>query len=194
MEGQARPARWIHAVRAVLAAGLVAVGMLAGAPAGGAASPPKLVMPANVPGGFRNVVAIVPTTKKGRVIAGSSGGVAGRLVVPPGSVPGETDVLITTGATKAIPASALAVPAKQRHLRPVYGIGVLFQRGSHRVRNRKLVRLSLQSKQFSKADYVVIYYARRHAFVPAPKNHARCTAGACLVKFRWGTLVAVLGP
>ena len=189
-----RAARTARATRAAVAAGLVVLGALVGAPAATAAGPPTLVLPPKVPGGFTTVVAVVRATKKGQVIAGSSGGVAGRLVVPPGSLPGRTDVLVTAGAVHGIPASALAVPAKQRHLRPVYAVGILFQRGTHRVRNKKLVTLGLRSKRFTRADYVVIYYARRHAFVPAPKNHARCTAGECLVKFRWGTLVAVLGP
>lgn len=192
-------------LRAAVAAGaLCGAASLAAVPAAAAAAAaaapsapasPDPILPAGaVPGGFAHVVATVPVTAKGRVIAGRSNGVAGKLVVAPGSLASGTDVLITTPHLAKIPHAKLRVPAKQAALRPIYGLGVLFQQAGHRAVNKKLVTLTFSSKRFTRQDYVVIYYAAQHAFVPAPKRHARCTPGVCVVKFTAGTEVLVLGP
>lgn len=199
LEAAGRRHPWAPAVRRGIAMAAVLVAAvavpLAGLPAAAAAAtPPAPLLPAGITGGFSQVVAAVPVTVAGRSIAGTSGGVRGDLVVPKGAVPGASEVLVTAADLAAVPRSALSVPAAQAHLRPLYGLGLLLQRGAHRVRLRRLATVTFTSPRFSRADYVVVYYAARHAFVPAHRHWARCGASQCLVRLRAGTEILILGP
>ena len=190
---------------ATLAAAAVVVATLAGpaaAPAAAgaraaatpAAAGPAPVVLRGVPGGFDQVLAVVPVTPAGRSIAGTSGGVHGDLVVAKGAVTAPARVVITSARLAAIPPSRIEVPAAQARLKPVYGLGLLFERGGSLVGLHGLATVTFRSPRLGRADYVAVYYTAHHSFVPAHRHWARCGPGSCLVKLPASTAVVVLGP
>lgn len=181
---------WVAGLLAVGLGGLVAPS----APAGAAASAPIPLLPRGLPGGFARVLAAVPVGPAGRSITGTSSGVRGDLVVPKGAVTAPSEVLVTGATLQTIPKGRLEVPTKQKGLHPIYGVGFLFQRGKSEVHLGRLATVTLSSPRFSRADYVTVYYAAQHAFVPAHRHWARCGSKACVVRLPAGTEIVILGP
>ena len=184
MATRRRPVRTVRPPRRVAAALAAAVALAAPVP----------VVLRGVPGGFDQVVAVVPITPAGRSIAGTSGGVRGDLVVAKGAVAAPAQVVITSARLAAIPPSRVEVPGAQAHLKPVYGLGLLFERGRSLVRLRGLATVTFRSPRLGRADYVAVYYTAHRAFVPAHRHWARCGPGSCVVKVPASTAVVVLGP
>lgn len=182
----------------LVVAGLVGVGLggllVPATSAGAAASAPTPRLPKGLPGGFSRVLAAVPVGPAGRSIVGTSSGVRGDLVVPRGAVTAPIEVLVTGATLRAIPKGRLEVPTKQQGLHPIYGVGFLFQQGKSEVHLARLATVTLSSPRFSRADYVTVYYAAQHAFVPAHRHWARCGRKSCVVHLPAGTEIVILGP
>lgn len=140
------------------------------------------------------MVTTVAVTASGKVVSGVAGGVTGRLSIPPGAVSGTEDVVITSANLAGITPARVKVAGRLRRDHPLYAIGILFERGTRRVAERKAATVTLLAREFSRSDYVVVYYAARHAFVPAHRGTARAGAGQVVVRLKTGSEVVVLAP
>lgn len=164
--------------------------LAAGSPYGGA--PP--VLQAGVPGGLRNVVTAFSVANSGKIVQGKVGHVRLRLIIKRGTAPSGEQVVITRDDLSLItPRKYKRVPKHVQHDRALFALSVFLIKNGREIRDRKFITLDLAGKQFSRADYVVVYSPKAHGFMPAPKNHARVVNGHVVVRFLAGTEFAVLG-
>ncbi|MDA8034273.1 MAG: hypothetical protein M0T71_08925 [Actinomycetota bacterium] len=165
--------------------------LAAGSPYGG----PPVLPPGGVKGGFSSVDVAVTVPRKGKLINVNVNGARLTISVPGGAAPKGEQLVVTTGNPTPIKGSALRnVPKNVAREKAVYAMGILLQRDHTPVTDKALVTVTLTGKQFKKGDYVVVYSPKLHAFVPAPKFHARVVNGKVVVKFPAGTEFAVLAP
>ncbi len=195
--GRGRARRgWLCTSTVVLAAGMAGMaGMVAGpAAAAGVGYGGMPPVPTAVPGGFRDVVTAVGVTRAGGTVAVRLAGARVRLTIPPGAAPRGEQIVVTRARDAAIgPRDLARVPAHDRSARTIFACGVVLDRGGAPVVDRRFLVLRIASRRFRRAaDYVVVYSERAHAFVPAPRGHARVVDGNAVIRLRAGTQVAVI--
>jgi hypothetical protein len=117
-----------------------------------------------------------------------------RLAIPPGAAPRGEQVVVTRARVAAIDSRDFRrVPARFQSARTIFACGVVLDRGGTSVVDRRYLVLRIASRRFRRAsDYVVVYSTKQHAFVPAPRGHARVVDGNAVVRLRAGTQVAVI--
>lgn len=195
-----RAPRSVRRVTACLASAATAGALLVGAfalPAaaagdgyGGAPVLPRT----GIPGGFRTVVSAVSISRSGRVVHEVLDRVSEMILVPKGSTRSPEQIVVTRPNLKAIKRTLLKdVPTRVRRDKAIYGLGFVFDRRNESVTNSKFATITLTSKLFSRKDYVVVYSAKQHGFVPAPRGTARCVKDHVVVRFRTGNEFVVMG-
>jgi hypothetical protein len=169
--------------------------------AAGTGYSPLATLPPGIPGGFTQVFTATTVPPKGTVVTGDLNHINHlipkahlELQVPPLAAPlGEQAVVTLANTSNIKPSLYKYVPKFVKDWKPVFALAVLLQHNGKGVRDNGYVTIRLTASQF-KFGYIVEWSPKLHAFIPAPKFHARVLDGQVVVRFRSSTEFAVLEP